>query len=132
MDVHRQVSIAPTPSPGRSTGREDESSLGEGASGPPAAIVPDVQGLVFSAAVRHLWRSGINVDLVLARESARPLWSVVEQDPAPGSDTPASGSVNLVLSLHRLGGAGVIGTVICRPEMDELRDPYCVGKLVKY
>jgi len=128
MDVHRQVSVSPTPA--AASGRDEE--LGSGASGPPAAVVPDVRGLVFSAAVHRLWSAGIDVDLVLARESGRPLWSVVEQDPPPGGDTPASGRVNLVLSLHHRGGAGVIGTVICKPEMDELRDPYCVGKLVKY
>jgi hypothetical protein len=128
MDVHRPASVAPTPA---ASGGGDE-ELESRATGPPAAVVPDVRGLVFAAAVHRLWHAGIDLDLVLARESREPLWNVVEQDPPPGSDTPASGRVNLVLSLHQVGGAGVIGTVVCRPEMDELSDPYCVGKLVKY
>jgi hypothetical protein len=134
MDVHRTVSPAP-PAPGASNApaeASDAESEESHASGPPAAVVPDVRGLVFGSAVRQLWRVGIDVDLVLARDSAQPLWNVIEQDPAPGSDTPASGRVNLVLSLHHVGGAGVIRTVACRPELDELRDPYCGGKLLKY
>jgi hypothetical protein len=81
--------------------------------------------------VRRLWRSGIDVNLVLARESHEPLYTVIEEDPTPGNDTPATGTVNLVLSLHREGGAGVLQTIACKPEMDEL-DPYCLGKLLKY
>ena len=51
---------------------------------------------------------------------------------AVGSDTPGSGRVNLVLSLHHQLGAGVIGIVRCKPEAEQLVDPYCLGKLLKY
>lgn len=129
MDVHRPIaSDAALPSP---AARGDASEEG-GASGPPAAVVPDVRGLVFAEAVHRLWRSGIDVNLVLARESREPLYTVIEEDPPPGNDTPGAGTVNLVLSLHRMGGAGVLQTIACKPEMDELDDPYCLGKLLKY
>jgi hypothetical protein len=132
MDVHRSVSAPPAPG-GSDASNESEGEESEShASGPPAAVVPDVRGLIFASAVRQLWRDGIDVDLVFARDSTEPLWTVIEQHPGPGLDTPASGRVNLVLSLHHVGGAGVIETVACRPELDELRDPYCGGKLLKY
>jgi hypothetical protein len=132
MDVHRTASLAPPPGVSEAPPGGSEAESESLASGPPAAVVPDVRGLIFASAVRHLWRDGIDVDLVFARDSTEPLWNVIEQNPAPGSDTPASGRVNLVLSLHHVGGAGVIQTVACRPELDELRDPYCGGKLLKY
>lgn len=129
MDVRRPVRAqAPLPATDAS---EDEEG-GGGPSGPPAAVVPDVRGLVFSRAVHLLWRAGIDFDLVMARESGAPLWAVIQETPAPGTDTPPSGKVTLVLSLHHHGGAGVIGTVRCKPESGELHDPYCLGKLLKY
>jgi PASTA domain len=106
-------------------------STGEaGPSGPPAAIVPDVRGMVFADAVRQLWRAGIDFDAVHARQSDGPQWSVLDQNPAPGSDTPDSAAVNLVLSMSRPTGTGVM--VRCRPSRDHLADPYCLGKLLKY
>jgi hypothetical protein len=131
MDLHRPMATGSDATPGSPVTGE-ESSEESGVSGPPAAVVPDVRGLVFAAAVRTLWRSGIDVNLVHARQSHAPLWSVIEEDPPAGSDTPGNGTVNLVLSLHRMGGAGVLQTIACKPEMDELDDPYCLGKLLKY
>jgi PASTA domain len=145
MDVHRPVasgsgataaaSAAAASAPGAQAANGDASEgsgEGVGPTGPPAAVVPDVEGLVFGSAVRRLWRAGIGVQLVLARSSREPLYDVIEQDPPAGSNTPSAGLVNIVLSLHRTGGAGVLGTVACKPEMDELDDPYCLGKLLKY
>jgi hypothetical protein len=76
--------------------------------------------------------TGIDVDLVLARESHARRWIVLEEDPPAGADTPGSGEINLVVSLHRVGGAGVMGTVECRPDFDHLGNPRCFGKLFKY
>jgi hypothetical protein len=103
-----------------------------GPTGPPAAIVPEVEGMRFARAVHGLWRSGIDYGLVFARESPGGLWSVIQEDPPPGADTPRSGEVNLVIALPHMHGAGVNGTVRCKPEADELEDPYCLGKLFKY
>jgi hypothetical protein len=130
MDVRRSVvSANPAAVTSDSTSTNAEQS---GPSGPAAAVVPDVRGMVFSAAVHRLWRAGIAFRLVYGRESNRPLWSVIEENPSPGSDTPGSGRVNLVLSLHHQLGAGVIGIVRCKPEAEQLADPYCLGKLLKY
>ena len=131
MDVHRAMPGATSVAAAGSSSPSGEADEGVGPKGPPSAVVPDVEGLAFGAAVQRLWRSGLDVQLVLARSSDRPLYDVIEQDPGAGTFTPASGEVNLVLSLHREGGAGVLGTVACKPEMEEL-DPYCLGKLLKY
>ena len=126
MDVRRSTQTAATAS-------ESEAHTGEaGPLGPAAVVVPDVTGLRFAPAVHQLWRHGIDFHLVFARDADAPLWSVIEEDPRAGGQTPASGKVNLVLSLHHMHGAGVIGTVRCKPEADELADPYCLGKLLKY
>jgi hypothetical protein len=101
-----------------------------GPSGPPAAIVPDVRGMVFSDAVRFLWRAGIDFDAVYARTSDDPRWSVVQQIPSAGSDTPNSGAVSLVLSMT--GASAGADMVRCRPVPQHLSNPYCVGKLLKY
>jgi hypothetical protein len=105
---------------------------GLGPSGPPAAIVPDVRGEVFGDAVRHLWGAGIGFRLVYARGSDRPLWSVIEQSPRPGSDTPNSGAIDLVLAMRAQGNTGTGVAVLCRPSAANLSDPYCLGKLLKY
>jgi predicted small secreted protein len=106
---------------------------GRGPTGPPAAIVPDVRGLSFAGAVRLLWRAGIDFDLVNARTSDEPRWSVLAQAPAPGSDTPDSGKINLILAMPPSGsGEGAYTTVRCRPVPQRLSNPYCVGKLLKY
>jgi len=117
-----------TEQPGDEGGGENE----PGPTGPPAAVIPDVRGLVFERAVEALWRSGIDFGLVFARESPGTLWEVVEEDPPPGTATPASAEVNLVLALPHMHHAGVNGTVRCVPERDELDDTYCLGKLLRY
>jgi hypothetical protein len=136
MDVHRSVAAAaPSDPDGQRVTAWQDSGEAEGASGPkgpPAAVVPNVEGLVFASAVHRLWQAGIDVQLVIARASHAPRYSVIEQDPGAGSLTPADGVVNLVLSLHRVGGPGVLGTVACKPELEDLDDPYCLGKLLKY
>ncbi len=122
-----EAAASPGPPPGWVGG-----SKGPGPSGPPAAIVPDVTGEVFGDAVRHLWRAGIGFRLVYARASDRTLWSVLEQNPLPGSDTPDSGKIDLVLSMPVQGNTGTGVAVLCRPTAANLSDPYCLGKLLKY
>jgi hypothetical protein len=101
-----------------------------GPSGPPAAIVPDVRGMLFSDAVRLLWRAGIDFEAVYARTADDPRWSVIEQIPPPGSNTPDSGAINLVLSMSEASAGAAM--VRCRPVLQHLSNPYCVGKLLKY
>jgi hypothetical protein len=129
MDGRPPVEVAASsgPPPGWIGG-----SGGPGPSGPPAAIVPDVTGVVFADAVHRLWQSGISFRLVHARDSDRTLWSVIEQNPLPGSDTPDSGKIDLVLSMPVQGNTGTGVAVLCRPSAANLADPYCLGKLLKY
>ncbi|MFL5797818.1 MAG: hypothetical protein ACJ77A_07790 [Actinomycetota bacterium] len=128
MDVRRSAEPQGT----RSGDPPGDASEEPGPTGPPAAIVPDVRGMVFAAAVHRLWRFGIGFDLVFARKSSGTLWSVIQEDPSPGADTPRSGTINLVIAIPHMRRAGVNGTVRCKPEADELDDPYCLGKLFKY
>ena len=88
--------------------------------------------MAFGAAVHRLWRAGIRFRLVYGQASDAPLWSVIQENPTPGSDTPESAAVNLVISMHHELGVGVTTTVRCKPEAQELADPYCLGKLLKY
>jgi hypothetical protein len=124
-----EATASPQPPPewmGGSVGDEP------GPNGPPAAIVPDVRGMVFADAVHRLWQTGIGFGLVYARPSDRTRWSVLEQNPPPGSDTPNSGEIDLVLSMRGQESAGTMGTVRCKPTVANLSDPYCLGKLLKY
>jgi hypothetical protein len=128
MGVHRRAQTATT-AQGASGG---DTTPEAGPRGPSAAVVPDVKGLSFVAAVHRLWRHGITFGPVYARNDNAPLWSVIEIDPGPGQPTPVSGKVNLTISLHRLRSVGVIGTMRCQPYADNLSDPNCLGKLLKY
>jgi hypothetical protein len=132
MDVRRPVMPDVGMGGGHTRVPPGRDETGPGPSGPPAAIVPDVRGLVFERAVHRLWRSGIDFGLVFARQSPGRLWSVVQEDPPPGADTPRFGKINLVVAIPHMHGATVNGTVRCKPEADELDDPYCLGKLFKY
>jgi hypothetical protein len=123
----QEVAATPEQPPGWVGG-----SGGPGPSGPPAAIVPDITGELFGDAVRHLWRAGIGFRLVHARASDRTLWSVIEQNPPPGSDTPDSGKIDLVLSMRSQENTGTGVAVLCKPTAANLSDPYCLGKLLKY
>jgi hypothetical protein len=132
MDVHRSVAPSPIAAAKEREAYPGGDADGVPANGPPAAVVPDVQGMAFAAAVRRLRQTGIGVELILGRESHAAAWTVIEQDPVAGSDTPASGEINLILSLHHVGGAEVMGIVECRPDLDRLGNPRCLGKLFKY
>jgi hypothetical protein len=124
-----EAAASPQPPPGWVGGSGGDEP---GPNGPPAAIVPDVRGMVFADAVHRLWQTGIGFGLVYARPSDRTLWSVLKQNPPPGSDTPNSGEIDLVLSMRSPGSAGTVGTVRCKPTVANLSDPYCIGKLLKY
>ncbi len=107
-------------------------TTGPGPSGPPAAIVPDVRGMVFEQAVRRLWEAGIDFGLVVARGSDETLWSVLQQNPPPGSDTPDSGAIDLVLSMRAIEGSTETQLRQCDPTAAHLADPYCLGKRLQY
>ena len=95
--------------------------------------VPKVLGMEFEEAVMKLRADGLEMGLVYARWDDRPLYSVIQQEPRPGSLLPKATPVTLILSLHQEPPPGSpTGLVRCKPEPDELDDPYCLGKLLKY
>src|SRR2546423_4146437 len=92
MDVRRSVvSANPAAVTSDSTSTNEEQS---GPSGPAAAVVPDVRGMVFSAAVHRLWRAGGAVRLLYGRGAHPPPGSGVEEDPRPRRHTPGRGPGN--------------------------------------
>jgi hypothetical protein len=95
-------------------------------------LVPDVVGLMFEPAVHRLRRDGFTLGRVFAHVSVRPISSVISQTPVAGSRQEPRIRVDLVLSLGRVSGLGGNTIIQCRPEEDELDDPYCLGRLVRY
>ncbi len=116
MDVHRPPS-------------------GQGGPGADAAgtalRMPDLRGLPFEDAAKALLHKGFEFGSVVALADKEARWSVVSQTPSPGARAPAGSAVNLSLSLGP-NPPEIVHQVACRPEEDELDDPYCVGKLLKY
>ncbi len=117
MDVHRSPS--------------GQVGSGAGATGTADVIVPDVRGLPFEDAGKALLHKGFEFGSVVALADNRARWSVISQTPSPGARVPSGSPVNLSLSLGP-NPPEIVHQVACRPEEDELDDPYCVGKLLKY
>ena len=126
---------APTPAAESSPpkfGMEVRASL------PPAGTeatvpVPPVVGLEFEDAVNTLRASGLDFGSVYAQPAHGDPWSVIKQNPKPGTLMASGGRVNLILVLQgRPAERGGWSAVWCIPEADELDNPYCLGKLFKY
>ena len=81
----------------------------------------------FEAAVHRLWRAGIRFRLVYGQASDAPLWSVIQENPTPGSDTPESAAVNLVISMHH-----ELGVTLLRLENREARIQALLRKRARY
>jgi hypothetical protein len=137
MEVHASPSIEL-----EGDGSDPEESgpePGEEFASPPAATipadarVPDVRGMTFEDAVIALRTLGMNFGFVSARTSDATQWSVLEQSPDAGAIPPAGGRVSMTVSMGP-GGAGLagVGGVACRPEEDDIDEPYCEGKLFRY
>jgi beta-lactam-binding protein with PASTA domain/predicted Ser/Thr protein kinase len=60
--------------------------------------VPDVRGMTRAAATAELTRAGLKVGDVTEVFSAKPVGTVVEQEPLPKFSVPSGGSVNLSIS----------------------------------
>jgi len=100
---------------------------------PPGTRVPDIRGMDFEDAVIALRTLGMDFGLVVARNDAADPWTVLEQSPQPG-DAPASNKrVSMVVSMGtRVAGVSGIGGVACKPEEDDIDEPYCAGKILRY
>jgi PASTA domain len=139
MDVHPSMA-APTETSG-----ETESDAGSGpepgeefasppaARIPPGTRIPDVRGMDFEDAVITLRELGMDFGLVTARNDDEGPWTVLEQTPLPGSPPAADKRVSMIVSIGP-GRAGIsgVGGVACKPEEDDIDEPYCFGKLLKY
>lgn len=117
MDVHRSPS------------GQGEAGVGTPTAG--EATVPDVRGLPFEDAAKALLHKGFKFGSVVASADKKARWSVISQTPSPGVLVPTGSAVNLSLSLGP-NPPEIVHQIACRPEEDELDDPYCVGKLLKY
>lgn len=68
---------------------------------------------------------------MVAVEDRHPRWSVISQSPRGGSLLEQGEGVSLTLSMGP-HPPETVDQLACRPEEDELDEPYCIGKLIKY
>jgi len=108
---------------------EVHGSPSEGAGKP--VSVPDVKGEPFEDAAHAVLEAGLEFGNVVAVADRHPRWSVIAQSPAGGSLLQWGESVSLTLSMGP-NPPEAVDRLACLPEEDELDDPYCIGKLIKY
>ena len=128
MDIHASRSPSESgPEPGESFASPPASAI------PAGARVPDIRGLEFEDAVMALRALGMDFGLVTARTDTAKLWVVLEQSPEAGDQPPRGGMISMTVSMGP-GGAGIagVGGVACRPERDDIDEPYCLGKAFRY
>jgi len=68
------------------------------AAGPTTAAVPNVIGLILSAATDAIARAGFRVGIVTRQQSAATADTVLQQDPAAGLQAPLSSPINLIIA----------------------------------
>jgi hypothetical protein len=136
MDVH--ASMTPDGDAGPSS-EETGPEPGETFASPPArtiapgTTVPDIRGMDFEDGVMALRVIGMDFGFVVARTSHAPQWTILGQSPAPRAAPPASKRVSMVVSMGRdVAGVAGIGGVACKPEEDDIDEPYCQGKILRY
>jgi hypothetical protein len=128
MDIHASRSPSESgPEPGESFASPPAPAI------PAGARVPDVRGMEFEDAVMALRTLGMDFGLVTARTDTAKQWVVLEQSPEPGDGPPRGGMISMTVSMGP-GGAGIagVGGVACRPERDDINEPYCLGKAFRY
>ena len=130
MDVHPSVAAS-----SQDSGPEP----GETFASPPAATiapgtrVPDIRRMDFEDAVISLRRLGMDFGFIVARTNEAEPWTVLDQSPAPGDAPAADGRVSMVVSMGPQGaGVAGVGGVACKPEEDDIDEPYCDGKILRY
>jgi hypothetical protein len=137
MDVH--PSMAGPSATDTESQTESGPEPGEAFASPPAATVPpgtripDIRGMDFEDAVIALRKLGMDFGFVTARNDAEDPWTVLDQTPLPGGAPAADKRVSMIVSIgpQAIGISGV-GGVACKPEENDIDEPYCFGKLLKY
>jgi PASTA domain len=93
--------------------------------------VPDVEGEDWEDAAHTVLDAGFEFGNVVAVADRHPRWSVISQSPSGGSLLEQGESVSLTLSMGP-HPPETVDRLACLPEEDELDEPYCIGKLIKY
>jgi len=93
--------------------------------------VPDVKGEDWEDAAHTVLDAGFEFGNVVAVADRHPRWSVISQSPQGGSLLEPGEGVSLTLSMGPHPPEAV-DRLACLPEEDELDEPYCIGKLIKY
>jgi hypothetical protein len=93
--------------------------------------VPDVEGKDWEDAAHTVLDAGFEFGNVVAVTDGHPRWSVISQSPTGGSLLEQGEGVSLTLSMGPHPPEAV-DRLACLPEEDELDEPYCIGKLIKY
>ena len=93
--------------------------------------VPDVKGEDWEDAAHAVLDAGLEFGNVVAVADAHPRWSVISQSPRGGSLLEEGEGVSLTLSMGP-HPPETVDKLACRPEEDEVDEPYCIGKLIKY
>jgi PASTA domain len=139
MDVHPSMAAPTETEEETESDPESGPEPGEEFASPPAATIPpgtripDIRGMDFEDAVIMLRELGMDFGLVTARNDDEGQWTVIEQTPLPGSAPAADKRVSMVVSIGpEAGGISGVGGVACKPEEDDIDEPYCFGKLLKY
>jgi hypothetical protein len=93
--------------------------------------VPDVEGEDWEDAAHTVLAAGFEFGNVVAVADRHPRWSVISQSPLGGSLLEPGEGVSLTLSMGPHPPEAV-DRLACLPEEEELDEPYCIGKLIKY
>jgi hypothetical protein len=93
--------------------------------------VPDLKGEDWEDAAHAVLDAGFEFGNVVAVVDRHPRWSVISQSPRGGSLLEEGEGVSLTLSMGP-HPPETVDRLACRPEEDEIDEPYCIGKLIKY
>ena len=93
--------------------------------------VPDVEGEDWEDAAHTVLDAGFEFGNVVAVADRHPRWSVISQSPGGGSLLEPGEDVSLTLSMGPHPPESV-DRLACLPEEEELDEPYCIGKLIRY
>jgi hypothetical protein len=93
--------------------------------------VPDLKGEDWEDAAHAVLDAGFEFGNVVAVVDRHPRWSVISQSPRGGSLLEEGEGVSLTLSMGPHPPETVY-RLACRPEEDEIDEPNCIGKLIKY
>jgi len=126
-----KAGTASSESPGFNAGSPMEVHASATEAGGEQVRVPDVEGEDWEDAAHTVLDAGFEFGNVVAVADRHPRWSVISQSPLGGSLLEPGEGVSLTLSMGPHPPEAV-DRLACLPEEDELDEPYCIGKLIKY